>query len=99
MIKNHIVYNILSDYRFQITGAKGPYVYDQRKRRIIDFTSGWNVANLGWNHPEVVDAVRKQAGKNTYAPMWTADPIQDEYAAALTGALPKELNSVCRATG
>jgi 4-aminobutyrate aminotransferase len=99
MITNHIVYNVVSDFRFKITGADGPYIYDEKKRKIIDFTSGWNVANLGWNHPEIIEAVQQQAGKNMYAPMWSADPIQEEYAAALTSELPKELNAVCRATG
>lgn len=99
MIKNHIVYNSVSDFRFKITGAEGPYIYDEKKRKIIDFTSGWNVANLGWNNPEIIEAIQKQAGKNLYAPMWSADPIQEEYAAAFIEELPEELNAVCRATG
>lgn len=99
MIKNHIVYNVFSDWRFTMKGGKGAYVVDDKGRSIIDFTSGWNVANLGWNHPEVAEAIKSQAGKNQYVPMWSNDPIQEEYANAFTKALPKELNALCRTTG
>lgn len=99
MIKHHIVYNVFSDWRFTITGGKGSYIIDDKGRNIIDFTSGWNLANLGWNHPEIIEAVKIQAEKNLYAPMWTNDPIQREYAKALTDALPKGLDAVCRTTG
>ena len=99
MIKNHIIYNNFSDYQFGISKAEGSYIWDDNNRKIIDFTSGWNVTNLGWNHPEITNAIIKQAKKNTYAPMWTADPIQEEYALALCSALPKGLNSIGRATG
>jgi hypothetical protein len=37
--------------------------------------------NLGWNHPEIAEAVIGQVKKNTYAPMWAADAAQNEYAA------------------
>lgn len=99
MIKNHIVYSVFSDWRFTITGGEGSYIIDDTGRAIIDFTSGWNLANLGWNHPEIIEAVKIQAEKNLYAPMWTNDPIQWEYAKALTATLPKELDAVCRTTG
>ncbi len=99
MIRNHIVYNVFSDWRFTIAGAEGSHLIDDTGRKIIDFTSGWNVANLGWNHPEVAEAAKKQIEKNMYAPMWSNDLVQDEYAELLTSVLPSELNAVCRATG
>ncbi len=99
MIKNHIVYNVFSDWRFTISKAEGSFLWDNKGKKLIDFTSGWNVANLGWNNSEIADAMRKQIEKNVYAPMWTSDPIQEEYARLLTSSLPRELNAVCRATG
>lgn len=99
MIRNHIVYNDFSDWRFDVKAAEGSFIWDQNGHKLIDFTSGWNVTNLGWNNPKVNEAVREQAKNNVYAPMWSADPIQEKYAAALIAALPKELNAVCRATG
>lgn len=99
MIKNHIVYNTFSDWAFTTAKAEGSFLWDQNRKKYIDFTSGWNVTNLGWNHPEVNEAVAEQAHKNVYASMWTNDPIQDAYVQKLTGVLPKELDAVCRATG
>lgn len=99
MITNQIVYNSVTDYQFQFAGAKGSYIWDQAGKKYLDFTSGWNVTNLGWNDPAVSEAIIKQANKNVYAPMWTADPVQEEYAQRLTSLLPRGLNSCCRATG
>ena len=87
------------DYKFEFTGAKESFIYDGDGNKLIDFSSGWNVTNLGWNHPEVAEAICEQAKKNTYAPMWTGDPIQTAYAKALTDALPDELSVCARATG
>lgn len=99
MLKNHIIYNSFSDWKFDIVKAKDSYIWDSKKNKYIDFTSGWNVANLGWNNEEVTKAFITQAKKNTYAPMWTADPIQNKYAELLTQTLPENLEMVGRATG
>lgn len=99
MIKNHIVFNDISDWRFRLTKAQGSYIWDEKGRKYIDFTSGWNVTNLGWNHPEVNEAVAKQARKNTYSLLWSTDETREELASTLVASLPKSLDSVCRATG
>ncbi|PIY71529.1 hypothetical protein COY87_05715 [Candidatus Roizmanbacteria bacterium CG_4_10_14_0_8_um_filter_33_9] len=99
MIKNRIIYNSFSDYQFKLTKAQESFIWDNGGNKLIDFTSGWNVTNLGWNNPEIAEAINIQAKKNVYAPMWTADPIQEEYAKQLTQSLPKALNAVGRATG
>ncbi len=74
-------------------------LWDRDGKRYIDFTSGWNVTNLGWNHPEVNEAVIKQAKKNTQGLIWGSDIIQEEYAARLTASLPEGFNSCAKATG
>lgn len=99
MIKNHIIYTNFLDYQFTLKKAQGSFLWTKEGKKLIDFTSGWNVTNLGWNHPEINGAVAKQANKNVYAPMWSADPIQEEYAKELISSLPKELDAICRATG
>ena len=96
MIKNRIIYNSFSEYQFKISKAKGSYIWDENEKKIIDFTSGWNVVNLGWNNKEVNDAIVKQAKKNIYTSMWLADPIQEEYAEKLTASLPKSLTVITR---
>lgn len=99
MIKHHIVYSSATDYRFDLAKAEGSYLWDAAGKRYIDFSSGWNTTNLGWNHPEVNEAVARAAAGNVYAPMWTADEAQSRYAANLLEQLPQGLNAVCRATG
>ncbi len=99
MLTNHIIYNSFSPWIFDLQKAEGSYLYTGDGQKLIDFSAGWNVANLGWNNPEVNEAVAKQAKDNVYAPMWTADKIQVAYAEALTAALPKGLEAVGRATG
>src|SRR5688572_16374670 len=98
MIKNHILYSNYSDYKFSVSKSEGVYIWDAAGNKLLDFTSGWNVTNLGWNNPEVTKAFIKQARKNNYAPMWTADPIQEAYAAALLDAYPG-MDTVIRTTG
>ncbi len=96
MIKNNIIYNSFSDYQFEISKAQDSYIWDEKGNKLIDFTSGWNVVNLGWNNKEVNEAIVRQAKKNVYTSMWLADPIQEEYAKKLTASLPKSLNTVTR---
>ncbi len=99
MIKNKIIYNSFSNWAFDVAKAKDSHIWDTSGKKLIDFTSGWNVTNLGWNNAEISVAMISQTKKNTYAPMWTADPIQNDLADLLTNSLPKELNAVGRATG
>lgn len=99
MINKHIIYTNYLDWSFDVERAEGSYLWTQDGTKLIDFTSGWNTTNLGWNHPEVTDALVRQANKNAYTPMWTAEVTQHEYAALLTNSLPASLTAVGRATG
>lgn len=99
MIKHNIVYNPVVDWRFDLEKAEGSFLWDKQGKKYIDFSSGWNTTNLGWNNPEINKAVAEQANKNVYAPMWAADDVQIEYAKKLTDAFPEKLDAVCRATG
>ena len=101
MIENSIVYrNFKGKYEYlPLSRAEGSLLWDRDGKRYIDFTSGWNVTNLGWNHPEITEALIVQAKKNVQGLLWGSDPIQEEYAAALTSALPKKLDACIKATG
>lgn len=96
MIKNNIVYTW---FDFEVKKAKGSFLWDQNGNKYIDFVSGWNVTNLGWNYVDVNEAVVRQAKKNVYSEMWAPDPVLSEYAKELTGSLPKGLDVVMRSTG
>ncbi len=101
MIENSIVYrNFKGKYDYlPLSRAEGSLIWDRSGKEYIDFSSAWNVTNLGWNHPEVRDAVIEQAKRNVQGLLWGSDPIQEEYAAALTAAFPKELDACVKETG
>lgn len=101
MIENSIVYrDFKGKYEYlPLSRAEGSLIWDKDGKRYIDFTSGWNVTNLGWNHPEVTEALVIQAKKNVQGLLWGSDPIQEEYAAALISVLPKGLDACIKATG
>ncbi|HTD89610.1 MAG TPA: aspartate aminotransferase family protein, partial [Burkholderiales bacterium] len=84
---------------FDLDRAEGSFLWTKEGRKLIDFTSGWNTTNLGWNHPEIADAMIAQVRRNSYAAMWMAEDAQREYAGMLTSALPEGLTAVGRATG
>lgn len=46
--------------KLPITRAEGVYLYGLDGRRYLDFTSGIGVANVGHNHPRVLEAARRQ---------------------------------------
>lgn len=99
MKNTRVLHNAFFRLDLTVTKAEGSFLWDENGKKYIDFTSGWNVANLGWNHPEVNEALRAQAAKNVYVPMWTTDPAQVAYSEGLADALPKKLNKFVRATG
>lgn len=93
-----IEHNILySHHFFDFDRAEGGLIWDVNGKEYIDFTSGWNVVNLGYNHPEVAEAIQQQARKNTYASMWITEKMQIEYAEALCGVLPVGLDVIVKA--
>ena len=101
MIENSIVYrDFKGKYEYlPLSKAEGAEIWDRDGKRYIDFTSGWNVTNLGWNNKEITEALIAQANKNVQGLLWGSDPIQEEYAAAITAALPKGLDACVKATG
>lgn len=46
--------------------AEGPFLYDLDGRRYIDANASWWVANLGHNHPRLVQALTRQAARNCH---------------------------------
>jgi 4-aminobutyrate aminotransferase-like enzyme len=100
MIENSIVYRNLKKYNFfRMSKSEGSLIWDMDGKKYIDFTSGWNVTNLGWNNPEVNEAVARQTKKNVQGLLWGSDPVQEEYAHKLTSALPEKLDACAKATG
>ncbi len=99
MIKHNIIYTASSNWRFDIKSAEGSYITLSDGQTVIDFTSGYNIANLGWNNKELLEAADVQLKKNTAVTMWSTDQAQWEYAEAFMQVLPKSLRAVGRAIG
>jgi len=53
----------LKEYPLVIAGGRGAMVEDVDGNRYLDFMAGIAVAATGYNHPDVVRAIRDQAGK------------------------------------
>ena len=68
MIKNHIMYNIYLDWSFDMERAEGSHLWTKDGKKLIDFTSGWNTTNLGWNHPEVAEALASRSKRTHMRP-------------------------------
>lgn len=99
MIKNHLFFNEFSPWRFELDSALGSTLWDKNGNKLLDFTSGWNVTNLGWNNPEITEAVIKELKKSSYVPGWSDEMSQSRLAAELEKVLPEGLNVFARATG
>src|SRR6266496_2021212 len=44
-----------------IKSAKGAYLYDEDDKKYIDYINSWGPMILGHAHPQVVEAIQKQA--------------------------------------
>lgn len=74
----------------------GAYLHLSDGRRVIDMTAGWtSYAVLGYNHPEVLDAMRVQMEKFCHIDFnaWT-NPALEDLARILIAAAPKGLDRV-----
>ena len=75
--------------------GEGVYIIDHEGRRYLDFTSGIGVTSTGHCHPQVVAAIRRQAGTLIHGQYTTVlHPLLEELAARLTLLLPGEIDSI-----
>jgi acetylornithine/succinyldiaminopimelate/putrescine aminotransferase len=77
----------------EFVSAKGMYLYDSAGRKYLDLIAGIGVSNVGHCHPDVVEAVQKQA--ETYMHIMVYGEFvqspQVNFAAALASVLPPSL--------
>ncbi|HXU28460.1 MAG TPA: aspartate aminotransferase family protein [Bacteroidia bacterium] len=92
----HVAQTSPAPLALEIVSASGIYLNDVSGKQYIDLISGISVSNIGHCHPEVVEAVKKQAetfmhlmvyGEYVHSP-------QVALAKALTDLLPENLNAV-----
>lgn len=89
------------DYRKSITEAgdwaatewtgSGAIFRDILGREYIDCLGGYGLLNLGWSHPEVVEAVRAQLGRTPMPTQELIDPLRGVLARLLAQITPGDL--------
>ncbi len=93
---NHLALPSEVSNAIEVVKAEGIYLYDDKGDKFIDLVSGVSVSNLGHSHPEIVEAVKKQA--ETYMHLMVYGKYiqspQVQLAGELIKFLPEELNSV-----
>ena len=81
-----------------IEGCEGIYLVDSEGRRIMDF-HGNNVHQVGYGHPRVVEAIRKQIDELCFCPRRYTNRSAILLAEKLADLAPGDLNRVLFAPG
>ncbi|WP_337270201.1 aspartate aminotransferase family protein [Oryzifoliimicrobium ureilyticus] len=91
--------SIASDLPRAVAG-EGVYVIDNEGQRYLDGSGGAAVSCLGHNHPEVLEAMREQMGRISYAhtSFFTTDAAE-ELAEKLVALTPEGLDYVYLVSG
>ncbi len=77
-----------------VAGAEGSYFWDYDGNRYLDFSSQLVNTNIGHQHPKVVEAIQRQAGRlATLAPGFAVD-VRSEAARLIAGLTPGDLDKI-----
>jgi putrescine aminotransferase len=89
------------DYRKSVTQAgqwaatewtgRGAIFEDVLGRKYIDFLGGFGMMNLGWSHPEVVEAVSAQLRRTPMPSQELIDPLRGVLARLMADITPGDL--------
>jgi 4-aminobutyrate aminotransferase-like enzyme len=71
--------------------TEGCHVWDAEGRRYLDLYGGFAVANVGYCHPRVTEAIRHQAGVMTHCPSAAASELRAELEERLIAIAPPPL--------
>ncbi len=73
-------------YPLFITKSDKARVYDLQNKEYLDYIIGWGTATLGYNHPEIQNAIRRWLSVGPTLPL--THPLQVEVAEKLSSILP-----------
>jgi 4-aminobutyrate aminotransferase len=88
-----ISHSLARQYPLVLRNASGVNVWDVDSNRYLDFTAGFAVMNVGWNHPNVVRAVEHQIkylAHGAFLSFYSDVPVT--FAERLTDMLLPQLN-------
>ncbi|MEQ8652682.1 MAG: aminotransferase class III-fold pyridoxal phosphate-dependent enzyme [Kiloniellales bacterium] len=82
-----------------ITGAQGSWFWDSDGKRYLDFQSQLVNANLGHQHPRIVQAIKDQADKLCYIGPAMGSDVRSELAALIAEITPANITATFFTTG
>ena len=74
--------------------TEGCHVWDAEGRAYLDLYAGFAVANVGYCHPRVTEAIREQAGVMTHCPSAAPSEVRAELYERLLAIAPRPLDRV-----
>ncbi|ADP83907.1 aspartate aminotransferase family protein [Pseudofrankia inefficax] len=77
-----------------VNRAEGSCFWDESGRRYLDFSSQLVNANIGHQHPKVIEAIIEQAGKLTTIAPFHANEARSEAARLIASHAPGDLDKV-----
>lgn len=80
--------NVYKRFPIDVDKGRGVYLYDKNGLGYLDFLAGIAVNALGYNHPDVLDALKKQMDRNLHLSNFFIQDIQVELAAKLIELTP-----------
>ena len=83
LTRRHVA-NTIGRYPIALVKGKGMYVWDASGNKYLDFVAGVAVNSLGHCPPQVVQAIRKQAGQLLHVSNWFHIEPQARLAAEIT---------------
>ena len=99
MTTSHLFY-LSRNRRPRVDRAEGIYFWDQQGKRYLDGSSGSMLSNLGHSHPAVLDAMREQMSRATFAyRLHFENEPAELLAKELVEQLPEGLSRVFFASG
>jgi len=82
-----------------ITGAAGSWFWDSDGKRYLDFQSQLVNANLGHQHPRIVQAIEDQADRLCYIGPAMGNDVRSELAAMVADITPANITATLFTTG
>ena len=74
--------------------GEGSYLWDKADRRYLDLMSNYGVNLLGHTHPQVTDAIKRQASMLTNAHQSFDTPAREDFLETLGALLPPPLTRI-----
>jgi 4-aminobutyrate aminotransferase-like enzyme len=96
-VKNLIDLNYYIPVAFK--NGLGAIINDLEDKEYIDFSSGYGVSIIGWQHPDMIEFQKEQINKSIYAPTWMPTEESVSFAEKLLSLFKNKDFKCLKATG